>query len=60
MDPIDDIRFSYISDNDEKIPIDSIKKVPMNQTNDDFQKSEKLKQMDSSYERLMAERQLIK
>ena len=30
------------------------------QSNDEFQRTEKLKQMDASYERLMAERQLIK
>jgi len=60
MDPIEDTRFSFISDNDEKIPIDSVHKVPMKQSNDEFQRTEKLKQMDASYERLMAERQLIK
>ena len=60
MDPIEDTRFSFISDNDEKIPIDSVQKVPMKQSNDEFQRTEKLKQMDASYERLMAERQLIK
>jgi glutaredoxin len=60
MDPIDDTRFSFISDSDYKIPIDPVKKVPMENSNQEFQRSEKLKQMDSSYERLMAERQLIK
>jgi glutaredoxin len=60
MDPIDDIRFSFISDKDDKIPIDSVHKVPMKNSNDEFQKAEKLNQMDASYERLMAERQLIK
>lgn len=60
MDPIDDIRFSFISDKDDKIPIDSVHKVPMKNSNNEFQKTEKMQQMDSSYERLMAERQLIK
>jgi hypothetical protein len=60
MDPIDDIRFSFISDKDDKIPIDSVHKVPMKNSNDEFQRTEKLQQMDSSYERLMTERQLIK
>ena len=60
MDPIDDTRFSFISEKDDKIPIDSVQKVPMKNSNDEFQKTEKLQQMDSSYERLMAERQLIK
>jgi len=60
MEPIDDIRFSFISDKDDKIPIDSVHKVPMENSNDEFQKTEKLQHMDSSYERLMAERQLIK
>lgn len=60
MDPIEDTRFSFISDSDEKIPIDSVHKVPMKQSNDEFQRTEKLQQMDASYERLMAERQLIK
>ena len=60
MEPIDDTRFSFISDSDDKIPIDPVKKVPMENSNQEFQRSEKLKQMDSSYERLMAERQLIK
>lgn len=60
MDPIDDTRYSFISDENDKIPIDPVKKVPMENSNDEFQRSEKLKQMDSSYERLMAERQLIK
>ena len=59
-DPIEDTRFSFISDNDEKIPIDSVHKVPMKQSNDEFQMTEKLKQTDASYERSMAERQLIK
>ena len=57
---VEDTRFSFISDSDEKMPIQNIEKVPMQQNNDQFQKSAKQQQMDSSYERLMAERQLIK
>ena len=57
---VEDTRFSFISDADEKMPIQNIEKVPMQQNNDQFQKSAKQQQMDSSYERLMAERQLIK
>ena len=57
---VEDTRFSFISENDEKMPIQNIEKVPMQQNNDQFQKSAKQQHMDSSYERLMAERQLIK
>ena len=57
---VEDTRFSFISDADEKMPIQNIEKIPMQQNNDQFQKSAKQQQMDSSYERLMAERQLIK
>lgn len=57
---VEDTRFSFISDSDEKMPIQNIEKIPMQQNNDQFQKSAKQQQMDSSYERLMAERQLIK
>ena len=60
MDTIDDTRYSFISDADEKITIDPVRKVPMENSNQEFQRSEKLKQMDYSYERLMAERQLIR
>ena len=60
MDTIDDTRYSFISDADEKIPIDPVRKVPMENSNQEFQRTEKLQQMDASYERLMAERQLIR
>jgi glutaredoxin len=57
---LEDTRFSFISESDEQLPIQNIEKVPMQQNNDQFQKTAKQQQMDSSYERLMAERQLIK
>ena len=47
-----------LEENDNLAP--QHQKVPMEQDNSQFQKSAKQQQMDSSYERLMAERQLIK
>ena len=45
-------------ENDQLAP--QPQKVPMDQDNAQFQKSAKQQQMDSSYERLMAERNLVK
>lgn len=51
--------FASISDgNDQLAP--NPQKVALEQDNSNFQQSAKQQQMDSSYERLMAERQLIK
>ena len=60
MDPIEDTRFHLFLIMMKKFPSIVFHKVPMKQSNDEFQRTEKLKQMDASYERLMAERQLIK
>lgn len=55
-----DNMFAMISDeNDQLAPIDH-QKVELGQDNGQFQKSAKQQEMDSSYERLMAERNLIK
>ena len=55
-----DNMFAMISDeNDQLAPIDH-QKIELGQDNSQFQKSAKQQQMDSSYERLMAERNLIK
>ena len=57
---LDDNIFAMISDsNDQLAPADH-QKVELGQDNSQFQKSAKQQQMDSSYERLMSERQLIK
>jgi len=56
---LQDNMFSPIlEENDQLAP--QPQKVPMEQDNAQFQKSAKQQQMDSSYERLMSERQLIK
>ena len=52
--------FSLISDSNDQLGEAQPNKVPLEQDNSNFQKSAKQQQMDSSYERLMAERQLIK
>jgi hypothetical protein len=58
---LDNNMFASISEgNDQLAPQSQPNKVPLGQDNSQFQKSEKQQQMDSSYERLMAERQLIK
>ena len=59
MVSLDDNMFASISDgNDQLAP--NPQKVALEQDNSNFQQSAKQQQMDSSYERLMAERQLIK
>ena len=55
----DNNMFATISEgNDQLVP--NPQKVPLEQDNSQFQQSAKQQQMDSSYERLMSERQLIK
>ena len=52
--------FSFISEgNDQLSGGNTATKIPMENSNAQFQKSAKQKQMDESYERLMAERNLI-
>jgi len=59
MVSLDDNMFASISEgNDQLAP--NPQKVALEQDNSNFQQSAKQQQMDSSYERLMAERQLIK
>ena len=57
---LEDSRFSIISEASDNLSSDGIQKVPMENSNESFQKIEKQKKMDDSYERLMAERQLLK
>ena len=57
---VEDTKFSFISESDDKLANSNVTKVPMQQDNEQFQQSEKQQQMNSSYERLMAERKLIK
>jgi hypothetical protein len=56
---LEDTNFTFIADGDDQLA-PSPQKVPMESDNSQFQQSAKQQQMDSSYERLMAERQLIK
>ena len=57
---LEDTRFSFISEgNDQLSGGNTATKIPMENSNAQFQKSAKQKQMDESYERLMAERNLI-
>ncbi len=56
---LEDTRFSFITE-ENHVPNDGIEKIAMENSNDAFQKNEKHKMMESSYERMMAERQLIK
>ena len=51
--------FATISDNNDQLA-PAPQKVELGQDNTQYQKSAKQQQMDSSYERLMAERNLIK
>ena len=60
MVSLQDNMFSPILEENDQSMIPQPHKVPMDQDNSQFQKSAKQQQMDSSYERLMAERQLIK
>ena len=59
MVSLEDNRFSFISDSNDSLA-QSPNKIPLETSNQQFQKSEKLKKMDESYERLMAERNLLK
>jgi hypothetical protein len=56
---LDDTMFSFITEGNDQLAPEHTK-VSIGQDNSQFQKSEKQQQMDSSYERLMEERQLIK
>jgi hypothetical protein len=60
MVSLQDNMFSAILEENDQMSIQQPQKVPMEQDNSQFQKSAKQQQMDSSYERLMAERNLIK
>ena len=57
---LEDTRFSFISEEGDKLSGgNGATKIPMENSNAQFQKSAKQQQMDESYERLMAERNLI-
>ena len=57
---LEDTRFSFINEgNDQLSGGNNTTKIPMENSNAQFQKSAKQQQMDESYERLMAERNLI-
>ena len=56
---LEDTRFSFISGEDAPLS-EPHSKVALEQSDEQFKASEKRKQMDASYERLMAERQLVK
>jgi len=56
---VDDTRFSFISEGSESLS-DPHSKIGLEQSNEQYQVSEKRQQMDASYERLMAERDLVK
>ncbi len=60
MVSLDDNMFAVISDSNDKLVGEEPQKVDIGNDNTNFQKSAKQKQMDESYERLMAERNLIK
>ena len=60
MVSLQDYMFSPILEENDQMSIHQPQKVPMEQDNSQFQKSAKQQQMDASYERLMAERNLIK
>ena len=57
---LEDTRFSVISEVSDNLSSDGVQKVPMENSNESFQKQEKQKKMDDSYERLMNERNLLK
>jgi hypothetical protein len=52
--------FATISEDNDQLAQEDHQKVELGQDNTQYQKSEKQQQMDSSYERLMNERNLIK
>ena len=56
---LEDTRFSFISGEDAPLS-DPHSKVGLEQSDEQFKASAKRQQMDDSYERLMAERQLVK
>ena len=56
---LEDTRFSFISGEDAPLS-DPHSKVALEQSDEQFKASAKRQQMDASYERLMAERQLVK
>lgn len=56
---LEDTRFSFIGD-DSQVPMDPAQKIPLETDNSMYQKNEKQKKMDESYERLMAERNLMR
>ena len=60
MVSLQDNMFSPILEENDQSMTQQPQKVPIEQDNSQFQKSAKQQQMDSSYERLMAERNLIK
>ena len=57
---LEDTRFSVISEASDNLSSGGVQKVPMENSNESFQKQEKQKKMDDSYERLMNERNLLK
>ena len=57
---LEDTQYTFITEEGDELSGQTATKVPMEQDNSQFQKSAKQQQMDSSYERLMSERQLIK
>ena len=57
---LEDTSFSFINEgNDQLTGGNSATKIPMENSNAQFQKSAKQQQMDESYERLMSERKLL-
>ena len=57
---LEDTRFSFIDDSPGSMnDTHNVTKIPIQNDNQQFQKSDKLKKMDESYERLMAERRLV-
>ena len=58
---LEDTRFSFINEGNDQLSggSNTTTKIPMENSNAQFQKSAKQQQMDESYERLMAERNLI-
>ena len=56
---VEDTRFSFITGEDAPLS-DPHSKVGLEQSDEQFKASAKRQQMDASYERLMAERQLVK
>ena len=57
---IEDTQYTFITEESDELSGQTANKVPMEPDNSQFQKTAKQQQMDSSYERLMSERQLIK